>query len=92
MMLEDDDKKSFLLDPQAKSFQLKGFRWQDTPVLVVSLALAISLITGFNFLAGVGLSLLGRDAALFICGSSLGFLAGVWIGERRALGSATGQP
>jgi hypothetical protein len=80
-MPDDFDERSFRLDPDAKSFHLTGYRWRDAPVLVVCLVLSLSLLTGFNFL----FSLLPRDAALVIFGISVGYLVGVWIGERRAV-------
>ena len=92
-MMEDFDQESFRLDPGANSFQLKGFRWRDAPIFIVCMVLTISILTGFNFVAAVGLSFLGANAALFICGISLGFLAGVWVGEARATahGSASAR-
>lgn len=83
-MIDDIDKESFRLDPQARSFRLTGFRWRDAPVALIFLALSFVLLTGFSFLVERGLSFLGRDTALFVCGVSLGFLIGVWVGESRA--------
>ena len=82
-MIDDDDKHSFWLDPQANSFQLKGFRWNEAPLWLFCLLASVALITGLNFVADLGLSLLGRDVALFVCGASFGFLAGLWIGDFR---------
>ena len=73
---------SFLYDPQAKSFRLNGFRWRDTPFLIIGLTLSVLLLTGLNLLVAA----VPREAALLLCGASLGYLAGDWISHRRTAG------
>ena len=88
-MGDEYEREPFRLDPNAKSFQLTGFRWRDAPVLLVSLALSVCLLTGFNFVVGFGLSFLNHDTVLVIFGVTLGYLAGVWVGAARSNTPAT---
>ena len=89
-MIEDHDKNAFRLDPQAKSFQITGFRWRDTPVWIFSLVLSVALLTGLNFFADRSLSFLDRDSKLFVGGTLIGFGAGVWVRRfSRSLQSVT---
>jgi len=62
-----------------KSFRMTGYRWRDAPALLVSLVLAVSILTGYAALA----SSLGLAVQLVILGLCLGYLAGVWVGGRR---------
>jgi len=39
---------SLRLDPKAKSFRLSGFRWRDTPQLMLGVASILMLLTGIN--------------------------------------------
>ena len=80
-MIEDHDKNAFRLDTQAKSFQLKGYRWGETPGLLLGLVLTMALLTAVNFVADRSLSFLDRDSRLLVCGTLIGFGAGVWVGR-----------
>ena len=83
-MDDDSEKDSFVLDPKAKSFRLKGFRWRDLPRLVVGLIVTMGLLTGFNVLVQFALTHVGRDVVLFLCGASLGYLAHMWVVDSRS--------
>jgi flagellar biosynthesis protein FliQ len=80
-MNEDNDKNAFRLDTQAKSFQLTGFRWRQTPGLLLGLVLTIALLTAVNFVADRSLSFLDRETKLLVSGTLMGFGAGVWVGR-----------
>ncbi len=77
----DDDKDTFRLNTQAKSFQLTGFRWRQTPGLLLGLVLTMALLTAVNFFADRVLSFLDRESRLLVCGTLMGFGAGVWVGR-----------
>jgi len=85
---DEYDRGSFRLDPQAKSFQMTGFRWRDAPVLLVSLVLSFVLLSGVNLAMGFGLAFLNRDVVLIAFGATLGYFIGVVIGARRITGNA----
>ncbi len=80
-MSDDHEKNAFQLDNHARSFRMTGFRWRDTPGLLFGLVLTMALLTGVNFVADRSLSFLDRDSRLLVCGTLLGFGAGVWVGR-----------
>ena len=80
-MNEDHDKNEFRLDPQAKSFRLTGYSWRDLPWLICGLALVMALLTGVNYVTALSLSFLNRESQLLVCGTLMGFGAGVWVGR-----------
>lgn len=76
--------RDFQLDLDAKSFRLMGFRMVHARVLLFVSMLSLCLLSTINLTVGFDAALLSHDAWLFMFGLTLGYVAGVLIGIRRA--------
>jgi hypothetical protein len=91
-LFEKVNQGSFFYDPNAKSFQLTGFRWRDAPALIIGLMMSFLLLTGMN-LAWAGLQVaLPAEAVWLLLGVSIGYLLGIWVGRRPAAVVECPQP
>lgn len=75
----EDDGESFRFDSQAKSFQLKGFRWNAAAVVFGCLLLLLTVFSIVNALGGLNIPFLTAKLAFVLFGFTVGFWVAVWV-------------